>query len=286
LLEKITSNILFMPAEEKTDRPVLGAVSGAEKSFIIDSGNSPAHARQFIKKLSASRVPPPRLMGITHWHWDHTFGMSAWDIPIIAHTDTRKSLEALMEYSWDDGSLDKRVKQGLEIEFCAEMIKKEFAWDRGQIKVEVPEIIFPDRLTIDLGGITCLIEKVGGDHDSGSTVFYIPEDRVLFLGDCLGPDLYAPQYYYSIGKFLGLLEKIRGYGAQIYVGSHGDPESSEGLEKEMEEWEEIARIVEKRGKDWEGILGQIKESFDREPTPDDREMAELFLNGLEIKERE
>jgi len=286
LLEKITPNILFMPAEARTDRPVLGLVFGKKKSFIIDAGNSPAHARQFIKKLSASRVPPPGLMGITHWHWDHTFGMSVWDIPTIAHTDTRKGLEALMEYSWDDESLDKRVEQGLEIEFCAEMIKKEFAWDRDQIKIELPEIIFPESLRIDLGGITCLIERVGGDHDSGSTVFYIPEDGVLFLGDCLGPELYAPKYYYSIDKFLELLEKIRGYGAEIYIGSHGDPESSEDLEREMEGWEKIARIIENRGKDWEGIMSQLKESLGRDPTPDDREMIEFFLNGLEIKEGE
>jgi len=283
LLQKITSSILYMPAEERTDRPVLGVVSGKQMSLIIDSGNSPAHARQFIKKLSTSRVPPPRLMGITHWHWDHTFGMSVWDIPTIAHVDTQKGLEVLREYSWDDESLDERVEQGLEIEFCAEMIKKEFAWDRDQIKIKLPEIIFPERLRIDLGGLTCLIERVGGDHEPGSTVFYIPEEKVLFLGDCLGPDLYAPKYYYSIDKFLGLLEKLRGYGAGTYVSSHGDPESREGLESEMKQWEEIARIVEKRGADYEGILSKLKESLGREPTQDDREMVEYLINGLEMK---
>ncbi len=284
MLDKLTGNVFYMPAEERTDRPVLGVVCGKNRSFIIDSGNSPAHARQFIKKISTCRVPPPRFLGLTHWHWDHTFGMSAWDIPVIAQEETRIGLEKIKDYDWDDEALNKRVEQGLEIEFCAEMIKKEFAWDRSQIRIELPEMIFPDRVTVDLGGRTCRLESVGGDHDPGSTVIFIPEDKVLFLGDCLAPDLYAPEWYYSVERFLPLLEKLKCFGAEIFLPGHGNPLEARVFNRELEEWEEIARAVEKMGEDKEGVVAVAKEKLCRELSSEEEEMVEFFMNGLARRE--
>lgn len=33
-------------------------------------------------------------------------------------------MEELLPFSWSDAAIDERVKQGIEIEFCAEAIKK------------------------------------------------------------------------------------------------------------------------------------------------------------------
>jgi glyoxylase-like metal-dependent hydrolase (beta-lactamase superfamily II) len=42
---------------------------------------------------------------------------------------------------------------------------------------------FEDEVQIDLGGITCIIKHVGGDHADDSVVIYIKEEKILFLGD-------------------------------------------------------------------------------------------------------
>ena len=47
------------------------------------------------------------------------------------------------------------------------------------------DIVFQERLDIELGGVTVRIRHVGGDHSADSSVMYIEPDRVLFLGDCL-----------------------------------------------------------------------------------------------------
>lgn len=47
----------------------------------------------------------------------------------IAHENTKRYLENIIDYDWSDEALDNRVEKGLEIEFCSEMIKKRnLAW--------------------------------------------------------------------------------------------------------------------------------------------------------------
>lgn len=54
----------------------------------------------------------------------------------------------------------------------------------SDIKITSPDIVFADKLLFALGGINCVIERVGGDHSPDSTVIYVAEEGVLFLGDC------------------------------------------------------------------------------------------------------
>jgi len=281
LLEQISNSVFYMPADDRTDRPLLGAIRGRDQTLIVDSGNSPAHARQFKQELKRVGLPPAGFLAITHWHWDHVFGMAEWDIPALAADETRAALEEIKDYKWDDRSLEARVERGIEIEFCAEMIKKEFPRQREQIKIKLPEISFPQQVMVDLGGTQCLLERVGGDHHPGSTVVFVPGEKVLFLGDCLGPDLYAPRYNYSPPRFLKLLEKIRSYGAAVYLSSHSEPQAANELEMEMEIWEQIGRAVLAREVPAAEIQDSLGKKLGRELNSDEREMLEYLLRGLE-----
>ena len=42
----------------------------------------------------------------------------------IAHSETKKEMRTLVSYEWTDEALDARVKEGTEIAFCADCIKK------------------------------------------------------------------------------------------------------------------------------------------------------------------
>lgn len=57
--------------------------------------------------------------------------------------------------------------------------------DRRDLRIVVPTETFTDRRVVDLGGVEAVIEHVGGDHAADSCVVHVPEDGVLFLGDCL-----------------------------------------------------------------------------------------------------
>ena len=76
-LQKISERVWYMPSESERDRPNLGYVKGDNWSLAIDAGHSEAHVKEFYDLLKKEGLPLPSLTVLTHWHWDHTFGMHA-----------------------------------------------------------------------------------------------------------------------------------------------------------------------------------------------------------------
>ena len=79
MLKKVTDRIYYLPGEDFTgrDRPFLYYIRGDKLSLAVDAGNSPDHVELFYSQLKAAGLPLPDITLLTHWHWDHTFGLGA-----------------------------------------------------------------------------------------------------------------------------------------------------------------------------------------------------------------
>lgn len=170
----------YLEHNEDTDRPVLGYIKGDKFSIMIDGGNSANHVAIYMEELDKRQLSHPKFVTITHWHWDHTFGISATNAVIIANSLTNKQLCKMRGWKWDEESMDKRVAAGEEIEFCNSMIKKEYP-EKDKIKVISADMIFNDYFMLDLGGITCEMIKIGGCHSDDSTIFMYQKKRYYLL---------------------------------------------------------------------------------------------------------
>lgn len=144
-LEKISNRCWYQTPVSETDRPILGVVVGDNKSLLIDAGNSEAHANCFLKELKEQGIPLPSIVVLTHWHWDHIFGLSALNMLSVASIQTKAKIKKLVSYEWTDSALEERVKSGLEIEFCANAIKEEFGSERNII-ISLPDLAFEQRM--------------------------------------------------------------------------------------------------------------------------------------------
>lgn len=242
MLKKISNRVYYMPHVSETDRPTLGLVCGDDYSLIIDSGNSPAHAKDFLELVQSMDIAPAKFVVITHWHWDHIFGMKTMGLPTLSHEDTKKKLKYLKTLKWDDASLDERVETGEEIEFCRDMIKREMP-TRDHLELKVPEFTFNGRIEMDLGGITCVVEHVGGVHAQDSCIVYIPDTKVMFLGDCIYQDFYSGDWSYDRDELAILLKKIKKYDADYYLTGHQNPKTYGELWRELDELSRIGEIV-------------------------------------------
>lgn len=234
-LNPLIESIYFLPPYADTDRPILGIVQGEERTLLIDAGNSASHVDLLLSELDAHQISHPDAVVLTHWHWDHVFGAHRLNRLTIAHEKTKTFVETMIPLSWTDEALDERVRNGLEVPFCADMIKKEYGTERS-ITITSPVITYTNTLEIDLGGLHCLVTHVGGDHAEDSTVIYVKEKRVLFLGDCLYPSL---QDIYTIEATLSLLEKLEKFEADWYVASHEMPLTA----NEFQEYTSLLRLM-------------------------------------------
>lgn len=173
-LKKISEHIWYMPYEPERDRPNLGYVKGDNWSLAIDAGHSDVHVKEFYALLKKENLPLPTITVLTHWHWDHTFGMHAVNGLCIANEKTNAHL---MEWK-------NKIEANGPAEFLAidESIRIEYANDKKVI-VKPADILFSGELTLGLGGCKVQVMESEAPHTEDSTLVYVVEDKVLFLGD-------------------------------------------------------------------------------------------------------
>lgn len=176
-LINVTERISYYPFERERDRPILGYIRGDKWSLAVDAGHSEAHTKEFYSALNESGLPLPELTVLTHWHWDHTFGMHSVNGLCIANCKTEQYLKLIREQIINEGST-----RFLSLD---ESIRREYAGDKPVI-VTLPNIIFSERLTLDLGNCPVHLLRSDAPHTDDSTLVFVPTEKVLFLGDAAG----------------------------------------------------------------------------------------------------
>ena len=94
-LTRLTERIWYLPLETERDRPCLCYVRGDRWSLAVDAGHSAVHTADFYRALEQEGLPLPSLTVLTHWHWDHTFGMHAVHGLTLANRLTNEYLKAV-----------------------------------------------------------------------------------------------------------------------------------------------------------------------------------------------
>lgn len=278
-LQRLSKHIVYLTPVQETDRPVLGAITGNNRTLVIDAGNSVEHAVLFHNELKKERINPDYLV-LTHAHWDHVFGLEAVQELVLCQIDTYNNIKMMQQLTWDDLALDQRVQTGIEIAFCADAIKKEFSDKPRNIYIPLPDIRFEKGMTVDLGGVTCIIEHVGGDHAGDSCLIYIPEEKVLFLGDCLYANMYAEKWQFTSKEVLRLLSEIEKYDANTYILSHHPhPCTKKEMEHEFRLMKVCAELVISCQGNPIVIQQELTRELNRDLTEDEIETVGFFVNG-------
>ncbi len=215
-LTRLTEHIWYMPFEEERDRPNLGYVKGNHWSLAIDAGHSAAHVREFYNLLEKENLPLPGLTVLTHWHWDHTFGMHAVKGLTLANDKTNRYLA-----EWKE----KTEKNGPG-EFFAlhESIRREYS-ENPEVIVKQADIVFSREITLDLGSCTVKVIQAEAPHTDDSTLVCVDHDKTLFLGDSAGDDFFTGIKRPDLCRKLA--DTIRRINPEICVEGHWVPANPE-----------------------------------------------------------
>ena len=277
--KQLTSRIWYQTPVSETDRPILAVVRGEKHQLMIDAGNSSAHAALFLEEMKKHNLGSPDLLALTHWHWDHIFGMKHLRLPSMATQQTITRMKEMQPYAWTDAALQERMDQGIEIPFCADAIKLEFGTTRD-IEVVLPTIGFTGHLEIDLGGVQCQLIEVENDHSPGSLLVYIPEERVVFLGDAMYADIFSSKWNYTVERTKRLLAAIDRLEADYYVWSHGEAMPKSEFEEEVNMLRRAIRVTEATGGRLKDMRILYAEETGRSLTEDETETLIYFANGV------
>lgn len=225
-LNQITKHTYYTECDSKTDRPVLGYIVGENIAVMVDAGNSAKHIADFNQTLG-TQFAQPQYCIITHWHWDHTFGMHALHCETIAYADTRKELRRMKNWLWNEEAMQQRLHTGEEIGFADEHIRMEYP-DLQDIKVVEANRYLTEEHVIDCGLITCRCLHLPSAHSEDSLVVHVPEERVLFVGDIYNDDFYH-NHYRDLEKTKELYLALQEIDFETAVPGHSKPISKEQL---------------------------------------------------------
>jgi len=228
MLIKLTDRIYYMPHSEETDRPILGYIRGDKFTLMVDSGNSQKHVELFTDDILELEMPYPDFVAITHSHWDHTYGMSSLKATSIACNKTNEYLENMLNWEWTDEAMKKRLVTGEDIEFCDTMIRREYP-NLSEIQVKTADIEFNEILKIDLGGITCELMRLESSHADDCVVVYVPEEKIIFIGDIISEDFHHGESKYYKEKLESLINNFKAIDFNIALFGHMEPFSKQEL---------------------------------------------------------
>ena len=225
-LDRLTERIWVYPFEEERDRPNLSYIRGDHWSLAVDAGHSEEHVREFYRALEEVGLPLPKLTVLTHWHWDHTFGMHAVHGLTLANERTNRYLADFRE---------RLEKEGTGFFLAMDMsIRKEY--DGGKpVVVTLADLVFRGEMQLNPGGCPIRIFQAEAPHTDDCTLIDVPGEKVLILGDSTGgvfPDWTVDEEL--AGK---LAETVRRINPEICLPGHWTPLNPEFIIQDLLEGE-------------------------------------------------
>ena len=181
----LSENLFYLPHEAERDRPLLGYVRGTRLALAVDAGYSAAHADAFAAALRAQNLPPPDLTLLTHWHLDHSLGLSHIHGLSLATKAACAALEALAVQARDPGWFAARRRDD-------PFFALEYREAASVPRVRAADIAFDGPLRLDLGGVAAEIFPLPSPHSADSAALFLPGESALFLGDAPSVDFSDP----------------------------------------------------------------------------------------------
>ena len=175
-LVRLAERIWYYPYEQERDRPNLGYIRGDKWSLAVDAGHSKAHVEEFYRALEEEGLPLPALTVLTHWHWDHTFGMHAVRGLCLANKRTGRYLDMARE---------RLAREGREAFLSMEeSVRREYAGGE-EMAVAQADILFEGAVELDAGNCPVRAFEARSPHTDDATLVYAPGEGVLFVGDAI-----------------------------------------------------------------------------------------------------
>lgn len=232
---KVTDKIYFFSGEQETDRPFLYYIKGSNYSVAIDAGQSKEHVEQFYSAIQKEGFEVPKYTIITHWHWDHTFGLPYIQGKSISNQLTQQQLEVVSNWEWTGKDMEQRVKDGTDIEFVNECIQKVYS-DLSMIKIVTTDIVVNDNMKLELGDIQLELYARDSIHSRDALLVYIPQEKALFVGDADCEDLYNNGEV-KLSRLKAYREFVNKFEFERYFIGHDFPDNKECVNNYLDELE-------------------------------------------------
>jgi len=205
---RISGHVYVILDDNRRFVPNVGIVIGNKATLVIDPGMGLKNGEIVLeeaRKLSDNR----KLYVVsTHIHAEHDLGAGAFpeDATMIRSNDQQHDI--------DEFGLSHAERLSQRSKTLANLLEGAF--------IKPADVLFDNKYSVDLGGVTVTMHAVGPAHTFGDTIYFVEKDGVLFTGDVAMrryPRFASPTS--GLEVWLNALEKIQLLDVDVLVPSHG-----------------------------------------------------------------
>ncbi len=224
------TKVYIFTYDEATDRPNICYLKGDRSSLLIDAGGGPKTKEYLLKEFAKHNLDLPKQILLTHYHWDHSFGIGHMDGLVYASKYTNDKLKEHMNLK--PTTVDDIIADHLQPEFCREHLNIEYP-DFSAFKLREVDHIIND-YELDLGNRIIDIMKVPSPHTEGSLVAFDRNSKYLFIGDADCGYIKGMDFYDDVLKERQFLDHIVSLPFEYVVRGHSAIETREEYFKAFE----------------------------------------------------
>src|SRR4051812_9905727 len=173
------------------------AVLSTDGVLVFDTNGTPAASAAVLAEIRTLTDKPVRYVVNSHWHWDHWYGTETYqrafpDVRVVTHEKNRAMMMGpAIEFNRSGlerdlpgyvASIEKRAATDPSVMALAEE-DRFFLEQKKAAHLVVPDQTFSDRLTIEMGERHIEVLNYGRGVTPGDTFVYLPNEKVLLLGD-------------------------------------------------------------------------------------------------------
>ncbi len=240
----------------------LGLITTREGLVMIDAPMSYKTSMQWSNEISSKGEV--RYLVNTEEHFDHYRGTRFFPGVLISHQATREILEQISADEMAQAMKDSDPKTTPS--------------NRGP-KVRLADITFNESLNIYLGNHTFRLIHLPG-HATGGIGIHIPEERVVFVSDCIFNGEKSWLHESVPELWLKSLNKIAELDVDVIVPGHGPVCTKEYLNQQadiIQQWINVIKDAIKRGIMEEEAMDKIIQP-DPYPLGPNKPINEIQLN--------
>ena len=223
-------NIYVFPFDDALDRPNIVYIKGDKESLLIDAGGGPKTYKYIMDEIKKNNLDYPTYVLLTHYHWDHMFGIGYFSSIGICSKYTNEMIEKHMKVNAKE--INELIDDSLQPEFCLEHLLLEYD-DLTSLKLRKCEMEVSD-YTLDLGNRIINIYEVPSSHTEGSLIVFDNNSETLFIGDADYGYIVGKEFYDDAIKRNAFIECIRKIPCKYILLGHSYMRTKEEFLSEIE----------------------------------------------------
>jgi len=222
------------------------AVAVRDGTLLVDPFIAPAHARLLETALAARSFPPVTHTVLTHHHTDHALG-AGWFSGRGAVCACHRACAEAMAAQHGTIIAARRRDPALATLFA-------------DAEPHRPAVVFDQRWSVDLGGVTVEALHVGPGHTPGDVAVLVPSEGLLASGDLLSAGFHFNYEEASLEGLSAALDRLEALGARHLVPGHGPVGGTELIAAQRRYHDQVGRLARAAPSD-EGARSAVLAAF-------------------------